>query len=170
MGAYVGALNNDPLVNILVVPWTTKLQPDYIVVGQAIYTAYRFQKIPIDLEVEADIGHRFGQSHETDFDLIPMARLRWLPWNNYVYSTFRLGVFGASYATGISKVEVARSGNHKGSQFLNFLVPELTFARAADSPWEVFFRIHHRSGIYGVIDGVHGGSNYVSGGVRFGLF
>ena len=73
---------------------------------------------------------------------------------------------GASYATGIPAWERQNSGNDKGSRWLEFLVPELTFASGPTSRGEAFIRVHHRSGLYGLINGVSGGSNYLSVGYR----
>lgn len=97
-----------------------------------------------------------------------MMRWKAFPWNKYVYTNFRVGVFGASYATGVSSWEAVNADNGgKGSRYLNFLRYEFTFAPSADSPYEVFIGLHHRSGIYGLINHSHGGSNYWITGIRF---
>lgn len=46
---------------------------------------------------------------------------------------------------------------------------EAAFSHAAAPQLEVFARLHHRSGIYGVISPRRTGSNFVGGGVRFWL-
>jgi hypothetical protein len=169
VGAYVGAYAHQKLQKIVFEPWLVKVQPDYIADVHAVYTAYRFKRLPLDLEIEGGVAQRFGQDHQTEVDLIPMARWKWFPWNRFVYTNLRVGLLGASYATGVSPRELASSGNDKGSRFLNFLVPELTFSGGPDSPVEVFIRVHHRSGIFGLINGDIGGSNYPSIGLRFAV-
>lgn len=170
IGGYVGALSHEAVVDIVLIqPWNTALRNDYLADIHGTYTFYRFENLPLELELEAGIAKRFGQSHEWEFNLIPMARWTWLPWNNFVYTNIRLGLLGASYTTGVSDWEKLNTSNHTGSRYLNFLVTEITFAPSRKSSFETFIRVHHRSGIFGLINGVHGGSNYVATGLRFAL-
>jgi hypothetical protein len=170
VGGYVGALSHQALVDIVVVqPWKTNFESDYLVDIHAIYTAYRFESIPLDLEIEGGFAQRFGQNHQSEFDLIPMARWKWFPWNHLVYTNFRLGLLGASYVTGVSQWEIQNSSINRGSRFLNLLLPEVTFSSSPDALLEVFVRVHHRSGIYGLINGIGGASNYPAVGVRFAI-
>jgi hypothetical protein len=168
IGGYLGALSHQGFINIILVhPFQTTLEPDYLADMHAVYTAYRFVSLPLDIEIEGGFAQRFGQNRQSEFDLIPISRWKWFPWNNLIYTNFRLGLLGASYVTGISQWEIQNSHNNKGSRYLNFLVPEFTFSSSPDSSWEAFIRVHHRSGIFGLIDGVQGGSNYLSVGARF---
>lgn len=171
IGAYVGALSEQSLIGVTVLhPWRPKIQSDSLVDVHAIYTAYRFASIPIDLEIEAGIAKHFGWSHQTEFNLEPMVRWKYFPWNDYVYTNFRLGLFGFSYDTSIPEWEKRQVGQYgRTSRFLSFLVPEFTFSPSKDAPFEVFVRVHHRSGIYGVIIKDQS-SNYISGGIRFSVF
>jgi hypothetical protein len=178
IGAYVGALSEQALFtwqpfqcsSTSVCPWDIHLQNNYLIDGHAVYTLYRFEKIPLDLEIEGGVAQRFGLYHQTEFDLIPMWRWKAFPWNDYLYTNFRVGVIGASYVTGVSPWEAinARNGG-KGSNYLNFLRYELDFAPTAHAPYEVFIGLHHRSGVYGLINGSHGGSNYWMTGIRFNV-
>jgi hypothetical protein len=64
-----------------------------------------------------------------------------------------------------------KPGGARNRQETNVLLPrwrleELTFAPSKESPWEAFFRIHHRFGVFGLINGVDGGSNSVTVGWR----
>lgn len=174
IGAYVGELSDQSLVNITVLrPWAPNFASGLLVDAHAVYTAYRFQSIPIELEIEGGIAKRFGNrqaGQQWEFDLIPMARWTYFPWNDYVYTNFRLGLIGASYVTGISDFERQFDSSGHSAPFLNLLVPELTVSPTKEAPFEVFVRVQHRSGIYGLIDGVHGASNYISTGVRFTAF
>lgn len=174
LGGYVGVLTKEALVDItLLRPWRQNFQPGVIVDGHAIYTAYRFQSIPIELEIEGGVAKRFGSAYagnQWEFDLIPMARWTYFPWNDYIYTNFRLGLLGASYVTGVSGFERDFDSSHNGNKFLNLLIPELTFSPSKEAPFEVFVRVHHRSGMFGAINGVHGGSNYISTGMRFTAF
>ncbi|MDJ0448785.1 hypothetical protein [Methylocystis sp. JR02] len=154
-------------------PWDAHFVPGAMVDAHAIYTAYRFERVPLDLEIEGGVAKRFGSDaggRQWEFDLIPMARWKYFPWNDFIYTNFRVGLIGASYVTGISDFERQFDSSHHSARFLNLLVPEFTFAPSKDAPFEVFVRVHHRSGVYGLIDGVHGASNYISTGMRFSVF
>jgi len=174
LGAYVGALADQSLINITVLrPWDPNFASGILVDAHAVYTAYRFASIPLELELEGGVAKRFGSreaGQQWEFDLIPMARWTWFPWNDYVYTNFRLGLIGASYVTGISDFERQFDSSGHSSRFLNLLVPELTVSPYKEAPFEVFVRVHHRSGVYGLINGVHGASNYISTGIRFTAF
>jgi len=171
VGAYVGTLSEQSLVGITMLhPWRPKLQSDSLVNAHAIYTAYRFPDLPIDLEIEGGVAKHFGWSHQTEFTLEPTARWKYFPWNDYIYTNFRLGLAGISYNTSVPEWEKRQVGYYgHTSRFLSFLVPEFTFSPSKDAPFEVFVRVHHRSGIYGVIIKDQS-SNYISGGIRFSLF
>lgn len=174
IGAYVGALSDQSLINITVLrPWAPNFASGILVDAHAVYTAWRFQSIPLELEIEGGVAKRFGSreaGQQWEFDLIPMARWTYFPWNDYIYTNFRLGLIGASYVTGISEFERQFDSSGHSSRFLNLLVPELTVSPYKEAPFEVFVRVHHRSGVYGLINGVHGASNYISTGIRFTAF
>lgn len=175
VGAMFGALSHRGVwpptscKSLLICPWRADLQPDYVMGAHAIYTAYRFQTLPMNIEIEGGLTQRFGRSHQTEFYLAPILRWTAFPWNDYVFTNVRLGLLGASYATGVSSWERANSGVGHGSRFLNYLLIEATLAPSQAAPFEMFVRLHHRSGIFGMIDRVRGGSNYVAAGVRFKL-
>jgi hypothetical protein len=44
--------------------------------------------------------------------------------------------------------------------------PEITFADPDNKNVELVLRLHHRSGIFGLIDGVSTGSTFVTTGIR----
>jgi hypothetical protein len=46
---------------------------------------------------------------------------------------------------------------------------ELAFAPPSQPNWSVFLRVHHRSGVHGLFNGVSGGSNFLALGVRYGF-
>ena len=91
---------------------------------------------------------------------------RWLkfPWNDTVRTSIAAGE-GISYASSIPKIEQERSPD-KTAHLLNYLMLELELAPPDDPRWSVFTRIHHRSGVFGLYDGVSKGSNILAAGVR----
>jgi len=172
-GVVFSALSPQALRDIVILrPWATRLTDNFHLDGHLIYTAHRFDRIPLDIEIEAGVAKRFGTGFggsAWEFDLAPIMRWRWFPWNDYVYTNLRLGLLGASYVTEISRYERAFDANGHGSRILNWILYEFTFAPREDSPFEVFVRAHHRSGA-GVINHTRGASNYVGAGVRFTVY
>jgi hypothetical protein len=53
------------------------------------------------------------------------------------------------------------------ARLLNYLMFELAVAVPQRPQWTLFARVHHRSGAFGLFDGVSGGSNVVGAGVRY---
>ena len=190
-GAYFGVGNGDTLVHVLTSPWNSLsfYNPVYLVAGNVIYSAVELPAIPLDIELEMNLVQHFGPSGTQRFNfdvgfkhsgslyyspqsyqeltIGPAFRWKWFPWNDFVYTNFRLIPIGFSYTTALSQWEALQTKLGHTSHVLNFLVAELTFASSRDSKWESFVRVHHRSGINGLVGGVTGGSNYVSAGLRF---
>jgi hypothetical protein len=73
---------------------------------------------------------------------------------------------GVNYATSISDLERSKSGNDRGNNLLHYFSPELTFADPENKDLEFVARLHHRSGVFGLFNGVDGGSTFFSFGLR----
>jgi hypothetical protein len=93
------------------------------------------------------------------------VNLRWVvfPWNKYIETTAAIGE-GLSWATQIPALEKADPTNSDNNQLLNYILLEATFA-IPESPWSLVTRIHHRSGVYGLLG--HSGSNIIEAGIRY---
>lgn len=170
-GVYGGALNSDYLHNLEFAPWhsASMFLPAYLAAVDATYSVMEFPYVPAGLDLDVVAAAHFGGQQYGEFVVVPELRWKWFPWNNYLYTNFRIGPLGASYDTSISRLEASETKGGRTSQFLNALAEEVTFAPSASSKWEVFVRIQHRSGMYGRIDGVDGGTNYVTAGWRTGF-
>ena len=99
--------------------------------------------------------------------------LRWLkfPLERWIDINFAAGE-GISYDTKVPPKEVdPHSVNHgyvyDTSKWLNYLMFELTFALPRYPAWSCFYRVHHRSGDFGLINGVANGSNFLGVGIRY---
>ncbi len=130
-------------------------------------------------EWEVNAVHWSGdQSHQ---ELAGLGLFRWqaLPWDHWVDSSIALGN-GLSWATEEPELEEAFHPDTGSTQLLYHIVVELEFARGRApgvrtesqgrhwmDPWATFLRVHHRSGVFGVFDGVNGGSNVVALGLRY---
>jgi len=127
--------------------------------GKELYT----YKDYIRLEAEGQIARHWNiQSHsEVNAQLI----IRWLPffWDDYLDTSLAFGE-GLSYATEIPLLETDECD--ETSNLLNYLMLELSFNIPQKSSWDIFSRIHHRSGVFGLFNNVTEGSNVVCIGLR----
>ena len=165
-GLYTGELYRRTYLSALYAPGAIELTSSYIVAANFNYRLYRSPDLPLQFEVEFDAARHFGDANQYEAVLAPFIRWTAFPWNRHVYTNFRVSALGLSYATGVSAWERQNSGQARGSNFLQFGAFELTFASQGRSPVEFFVRLHHRSGVYGLINGVDGGSSYLAIGVR----
>ena len=120
-------------------------------------------------EVEGLFAEHFGKSGSYRYNYEEMAafivlRYHTFPWNRYVRTSFAMGE-GISYTTQVPYHEQNKAGEDGYHRFLNYLMAELTFGVPSVPSLNLVYRIHHRSGIYGLIGDQ--GSNYYCIGARF---
>ncbi len=118
----------------------------------------------LDLEVEGQAVKHWGDQDHFEFNALLV--LRWLPfpWDRYLDTSIAVGE-GLSYATDDPEIEVEK--HDRTSQLLNYLMFELAAVVPHRPQWTLFARVHHRSGVFGLFDGVKGGSNVVGAGLRY---
>lgn len=114
-------------------------------------------------ETEAQVVKHFKGQHNMEFNALVVARWHEFPWNHRIKTTLAVGD-GLSLASRKPKLEQERKP--KASALLNYLLFELTLA-PPQSRWYWSARIHHRSGIFGLFNGVDGGSNFIGSGVGY---
>lgn len=117
------------------------------------------------IEGEVGISKRYGD--EQLFEVWGAAYLRYdnFPWNDYVYTTVAVNT-GLSYLSEDSEFERSRDENNKTQQLLHYMAPEISVAAPDNKNLELFLRWHHRSGVFGLFNGVYSGSTFISSGVR----
>jgi hypothetical protein len=137
------------------------------VVGGAVSRRIATVFAMFDIESELGAAKRLGDQTEGEFWGAVYVRFTAFPWNNYVYTTLGLST-GLSYATGISDFERAHSTLNPptGTHIQHYFSPELTFALPDHKDRQLVFRLHHRSGMYGIVSGAMSGSSYMTVGVR----
>ena len=167
VGFSVGALTHESLDGLLYQIEIPSFHSSYLADLDGVYTLHRFKALPMDLEVQAEVAKRFGMDRQSEADLITVVRWKMFPWNDKLYTNFRFGFLGGSYVSSISYWERQDSSNNTGSKFLQLLIGEFTFSPSENANYEAFVGLHHRSGIFGLINGVTGGSNYFMVGMRF---
>jgi hypothetical protein len=119
----------------------------------------------LDIEPQIGIGKRFGDMHAAEFWSALAFRWTAFPWNKYVTTTIAISE-GISLATQVNTVERHANANHAGSIFLNYFSPEITFTLPDDRKYQLVFCLHHRSGLYGLINNVNAGSQFGTVGLR----
>jgi len=116
-------------------------------------------------EVEGQINQHFRKQDHTEGNFLLVGRWLKFPWNETVRTSVAAGE-GISYTSSIPVIEQERSpGNN--SHLLNYIMLELELAPPDQDEWSFVTRIHHRSGVFGLYDGVSRGSNLVTAGVRY---
>lgn len=136
----------------------------YVVVGALSWTFARYFEDALSFELEGQVGKWWGDQHNVEFNL-PLA-IRWskFPWNRYVSTSLAYGL-GPSYATKEPAAEIDEHDSTK--KFLVYWFGEIAFG-PPDSNWAGVFRIHHRSGAFGLIaDRGEGGSNTLAVGLKY---
>jgi len=108
----------------------------------------------------------WGQQTHWELNALLILRWREFPWNETVRTSFALGE-GLSWASEIPDPELESHTNEGATQLLNYLLLEWTFGLPSEPDWDLVLRIHHRSGIFGLFDGVDGGSNVLAVGVKY---
>ena len=119
-------------------------------------------------EVEGNVVQWFGHQDHQELNGLLMYRWRTFPWNDVVRTTFGIGN-GLSYATSKPKLEQFFHPRTGTKNVLYHIAVEFTFAAPEWKHWSYVARIHHRSGVFGLFDGVDGGSNALTFGLRYGF-
>jgi len=133
----------------------------YIIVGALAYEFWRYQDY-ISFEAEGQLGKFFGQEHQGQINGLVIARWLKFPWDKYVDTSFAVGD-GLSYNTEVSDVE--KDDDEDAGRWLNYLMFELTLGLPQYPRWDFVYRVHHRSGVTGLIG--DGGSNYPTIGFKY---
>jgi len=111
--------------------------------------------------------HQKGRKKDF-FEVNTFLLLRFVkfPWNKYLFTTVAFGE-GLSYANSVPFVETNDSTNKGKSNLLNFLSYEISIALPKCRRFSAVYRLHHRSGIFGLFNNVSGGSNVTAFGLRY---
>lgn len=133
-----------------------------ILVAGVAREVYRYRQ-ELSFEIEGQIGRHFGDdvSH-WEFVALGLGRWHAFPWDDLLNTSIAIGV-GVSAYTEISNVE--RYRNEEAQRWLGYLAFELTFGLPQLPRWDLLMRIHHRSGMGGVIG--EGSSEYACIGFKY---
>jgi hypothetical protein len=134
----------------------------------ALAWSYRLHDIPHDLswELEAQVVQHSGRQDHQEFNLLLNARWSRFPWDNFIDTSAALG-WGQSFATTVPPLEPRSDRDEQSTRLLNYLLVEIDFAPPSRPEWGLVLRLHHRSGVFGLYNGVNGGSNFIGAGIRY---
>ena len=124
----------------------------------------RFDGGALSLDGELMGAHHFGNQRYEEIGAGLYARWHVFPWNDRVLTTMAIGI-GPSYTTATPELEF-QPGEVHHSRVLNQFNPEITFALPSQPQTALLLRLQHRSGMFGLIDGGWGSSNYLAVGLR----
>lgn len=143
-------------------PWNWDISDERIGVVATGTTLAELLSGAVTLEWETLYAYHWGtqQFHE----LGGAFYLRWnrFPWNSLVRTTYAIGL-GPSYTSAAAHYE---PGNGLISKWLTQLNFELNLYHPDNPGWALIARLQHRSGAFGTIKGIRGGSNFLTLGFR----
>jgi hypothetical protein len=129
---------------------------------------YEFAESPphVRWEVEGQGLQHMDEQEHTELALAVGVRWVTFPWNQYVDTSLGFGA-GLSYATEEPEVEARENPSTGATRLLHSLILEVAVAPPGASRWSLVGRIHHRSGVWGLFDGVGSASNFFVVGIRY---
>ncbi|EKD71705.1 MAG: hypothetical protein ACD_46C00120G0007 [uncultured bacterium] len=118
------------------------------------------------VQLAGNVTYRVGSNQDNIAEFDPYLIFRWanMPWNRYLNTSLALAE-GVSYASSIPSIEMRNNTNTK--RLLNYLMFEATFAMPSHPELQLFARIHHRSGAYGLYRAGNTGSNDIGVGIKY---
>jgi hypothetical protein len=156
-GQWIGA-SNDAMMSLEVA--------DTYLAGLGVIYEFEQSGPHVRWEVEGQILQHFGLQHPTEFVLDIAVRWVTYPWDKWIDTSVALGA-GLSYTTELPEFEAKQNPDTGATQLLHYLAFEIAVAPPGESHWSLVFRLHHRSGVWGLFDGVGSASNFAVIGIRY---
>jgi hypothetical protein len=175
LSAFVGQATDTNFVESMYAPWSNDLKD--VGVAGAMYS-YRLGTLGdvfglssnhftdhVTVETEGGGAFRFGDEDLGELWTGLYVRYDGFFWNDTVYTTLAVNT-GLSLLSSTSDFERGRDSRGKNGRLLHYMGPEISIADPQNKNLELIFRYHHRSGVFGLFDGVVSGSTFLSSGVR----
>lgn len=158
--AYAGAHAQDDIGDVFT--FQAKFEDNaYIGVLALARELWHYKKY-LSFELEGQVAKHFNKDTHWEFVGVLIGRWHYFPWDKYVDTSFAVGD-GFSYYTEVSEVE--KEDDDDAQRTLNYLMFEVALGLPEYPRWDLVFRIHHRSSVFGLYGA--GGSNFVCGGLKF---
>lgn len=140
----------------------------YPVMNFSIPLPGRYRLDGFTIEAEGSLYKHFGLQDHAEANAALVIRTGQIRLPGDLFMNFAFGN-GLSYAFSDAGLEIGRLGvpginTYKLQYHMSF---ETAFSMKSAPNLSLFFRLHHRSGIYGVISPPKSGSNFIGGGVRW---
>jgi len=133
-----------------------------LALGQVVYEPSRHAR----WEVEANVVQWFGEQDHQEINGLILLRWMTFPWDAFLDTSFAFGN-GLSFATSEPDLEEQLHPDTGTSQVLYYIAVEFDFALPRAEHWSTILRVHHRSGVFGLVNDVNGGSNALTLGLRY---
>lgn len=177
VAVFGGVATDTSFVPSMVMPWTNELENIGIIAGaydrrfadfDDLFGAGSLGGVGQHIAIEGEVGvsGRFGDESLGEIWTGLYFRYDGFPWNDFVYTTVAINT-GLSLLTEKSDFETGRDENNKNEQLLHYMGPEITFADPDHPELEFLIRFHHRSGVFGLFNGVISGSTFITSGIRY---
>lgn len=134
----------------------------------ALGLVWQFDQSPphVQWELEGVAVTHFGEQHHAEVAAAIAVRWVTFPWDTYIDTSLAFGS-GLSYATEEPVVEARENPDTGATRLLHYLLVEMAFEVPRAPRWSIVTRIHHRSGVWGLFDGVGRASNFLAIGLRY---
>lgn len=163
----VGSVAEDGILrDIAIQPW------NYEWGGDTYYSfavGRRLLRFWTDFTLDAEVGAAFrvGETNSPEVWYAFYFRYDGFPWRNRLYTSFGLST-GLDWLNVLPEVETGTAARPEPNQskILHYFSPELVFSLPSAPQHELSIRYVHRSGMFGLFNGVWEGSNVLSVGYR----
>lgn len=168
---YWGRMTNNEMLSVMAFQYS--LNPETLYSAEVSYQLAAdnplrlfFQPLLTTVEVAGNFTYRDDPAYPI-YEFNPYLAFRWanFPWRKMLITTIALGE-GISYDSQVPSVEL-RDADQVGQRVLNYLMFEVTFALPNHPQFELIWRIHHRSGVFGLYHAENNGSTAIGVGMRY---
>ncbi len=146
-----------------------RLDPTAISAFSANYRFAQFEA-GVALELDLHLVKHWDQGLAGPWSAGSALVFRWLktPWSRFLGRGDMGFGNGLSYATQVPDIEARELS--RSQRWLWHLAFDMTFGlKRWIEPLDLFLRLHHRSGVFGLLGDVTGGSDYLCFGLRWWL-
>ncbi|WP_291295264.1 hypothetical protein [Elioraea sp.] len=163
------SIDDVPFSETVLQPWNGTWGSDTLVGLAGSYEIARFWRW-FTLEPELGIAGRLGETNSVELWGAFYVRFDGFPWRERLRTTVALST-GLNWISSLPEAEAGTPAQpeQNTSSVLHYFSPEISFSLPQYEQYAVVLRYHHRSGVFGAINGVEDGSNIISLGLRYRL-